>query len=177
MAKNLIENMSNSDTDTELARELGLGAAMSIGIGTMICAGIFVLPGIAAAKAGPIVVLAFALCGLVAVLIALCMSELSTGRGRLPVRCKVFRPNDGLSDGGMSVVEPHICIGFLYGGVWILCGGSFAYTARSNGSDHDRLADRAQLHRRQRDRRYPECHRSSASHYSYRLFLACDVFR
>jgi amino acid transporter len=52
---------------------------MSIGIGTMICAGIFVLPGIAAAKAGPAVVLAFALCGLVAVLISLCMSELSTG--------------------------------------------------------------------------------------------------
>jgi amino acid transporter len=69
----------SSETSTRLARELGLGAAMSIGIGTMICAGIFVLPGIAAAKAGPVVVLAFALCGLVAVLIALCMSELSTG--------------------------------------------------------------------------------------------------
>ncbi len=79
MAENMNGNMPNSDTGTELARELGLGAAMSIGIGTMICAGIFVLPGIAAAKAGPIVVLAFALCGLVAILIALCMSELSTG--------------------------------------------------------------------------------------------------
>lgn len=79
MAENLNGNMPNSDTSTKLTRELGLGAAMSIGIGTMICAGIFVLPGIAAAKAGPIVVLAFTLCGLVAVLIALCMSELSTG--------------------------------------------------------------------------------------------------
>ncbi|MDJ0765196.1 MAG: amino acid permease [Myxococcota bacterium] len=69
----------NGDTGAKLARELGLGAALSIGIGTMICAGIFVLPGIAAAKAGPIVVFAFGLCGLVAVLIALCMSELSTG--------------------------------------------------------------------------------------------------
>ena len=71
--------MPNTDADVKLTRELGLGAAMSIGIGTMICAGIFVLPGIAAAKAGPIVVIAFALCGFVAVLIALCMSELSTG--------------------------------------------------------------------------------------------------
>ncbi len=71
--------MPNTDTRVKLTRELGLGAAMSIGIGTMICAGIFVLPGIAAAKAGPIVILAFALCGFVAVLIALCMSELSTG--------------------------------------------------------------------------------------------------
>jgi len=79
MDKNLNGNIPDEDTGTELARELGLGAAMSIGIGTMVCAGIFVLPGIAAAKAGPIVVLAFALCGLVAVLIAFCMSELSTG--------------------------------------------------------------------------------------------------
>lgn len=79
MDKNLKEDIPDDDTGTELVRELGLGAAMSIGIGTMVCAGIFVLPGIAAAKAGPIVVLAFALCGLVAVLIAFCMSELSTG--------------------------------------------------------------------------------------------------
>ena len=50
----------NGEESTKLARELGLGAALSIGIGTMICAGIFVLPGIAAAKAGPVVVLSFA---------------------------------------------------------------------------------------------------------------------
>lgn len=79
MGNNLKKDTPDGDIGTELARELGLGAAMSIGIGTMVCAGIFVLPGITAAKAGPIVVLAFALCGLVAVLIALCMSELSTG--------------------------------------------------------------------------------------------------
>ncbi|MDJ0831807.1 MAG: amino acid permease [Desulfobacterales bacterium] len=79
MDKNLKGDIPDDDTGTKLVRELGLGAAMSIGIGTMVCAGIFVLPGIAAAKAGPVVVLAFALCGLVAVLIAFCMSELSTG--------------------------------------------------------------------------------------------------
>ncbi|MDP6178857.1 MAG: APC family permease, partial [Desulfatiglandales bacterium] len=73
------EDRLNADTIVRLARELGLGSAMSIGIGTMICAGIFVLPGIAASKAGPMVVFSFALCGLVSVLIALCMSELATG--------------------------------------------------------------------------------------------------
>lgn len=57
---------------------MGLGAAMSVGSGTMICAGIFVLPGIVASKAGPVVIFAFSLCGLVAVLIATCMAELST---------------------------------------------------------------------------------------------------
>lgn len=45
----------------------------------MIGAGIFVLPGIASSKAGPAVLLAFVICGLVSTLIALCMAELSTG--------------------------------------------------------------------------------------------------
>ncbi len=64
---------------TRLARDLGLGAAMSVGVGTMIGAGIFVLPGIMASKAGPAVLVSFASCGLIAVLVALCMAELSTG--------------------------------------------------------------------------------------------------
>ncbi len=68
-----------SGPQTRLARDLGFGAALSIGVGTMIGAGIFVLPGIVANKAGPIVIFSFALCGLVSVLIALCMAELATG--------------------------------------------------------------------------------------------------
>jgi len=79
MSKDPNEVSPAGEPSTKLARELGLGEALAIGIGTMVCAGIFVLPGIAAAKAGPVVVLSFTLCGLVAVLIALCMSELSTG--------------------------------------------------------------------------------------------------
>lgn len=69
----------NSNMGTRLARNLGLGAAMAVGVGTMIGAGIFVLPGIVANKAGPAVLISFASCGFVAVLIALCMAELSTG--------------------------------------------------------------------------------------------------
>lgn len=69
----------NANARTRLARDLGLGAAMSVGVGTMIGAGIFVLPGIVASKAGPAVLISFASCGLIAVLIALCMAELSTG--------------------------------------------------------------------------------------------------
>ena len=68
-----------SNSQTRLARDLGFGAALSIGVGTMIGAGIFVLPGIVASKAGPVVIFAFALCGFVSVLIALCMAELATG--------------------------------------------------------------------------------------------------
>ena len=70
---------AESGPQTRLARDLGFGAALSIGVGTMIGAGIFVLPGIVANKAGPIVIFSFALCGFVSALIALCMAELATG--------------------------------------------------------------------------------------------------
>lgn len=72
-------NASNANTGTRLARDLSLGAAISVGVGTMIGAGIFVLPGIVASKAGPAVLISFTTCGMIAVLVALCMAELSTG--------------------------------------------------------------------------------------------------
>ncbi len=72
-------NDPHANDQTRLARDLGLGAAISIGVGTMIGAGIFVLPGIVASIAGPAVLVSFGTCGLIAVLIALCMAELSTG--------------------------------------------------------------------------------------------------
>ncbi|MGA1869437.1 MAG: amino acid permease [bacterium] len=63
----------------KLTRELGLFEALTIGVGTMICAGIFVLPGIAAYKAGPGAIFSFAICAFVSLFIALCMAELATG--------------------------------------------------------------------------------------------------
>jgi len=69
----------NPNTSTQLARTLGFWAALSIGVGTMVGAGIFVLPGIVASKAGPAVLISFLTCGIVSVLIALCMTELATG--------------------------------------------------------------------------------------------------
>ena len=64
--------------EEELAKDLGLVSAMTIGIGTMIGAGIFVLPGVAAQEAGPIVVLSFIIGGCIAMLNALSVSELGT---------------------------------------------------------------------------------------------------
>ncbi len=64
--------------DEELAKSLGLISAMTIGIGTMIGAGIFVLPGVAANEAGPVVVLSFLIGGGVAMVNALSVSELGT---------------------------------------------------------------------------------------------------
>ncbi|MCL9813670.1 amino acid permease [Natranaeroarchaeum aerophilus] len=65
--------------DQELARDLGFLEAYTLGLGTMIGAGIFVLPGIVAESAGPASMIAFAIGGVVALLAALSLSELATG--------------------------------------------------------------------------------------------------
>jgi len=65
-------------SDEELAKDLGLVSAMTIGIGTMIGAGIFVLPGVAAQETGPIVVVSFIIGGMIAMVNALSVSELGT---------------------------------------------------------------------------------------------------
>ncbi|ELY94190.1 amino acid permease-associated protein [Natrialba hulunbeirensis JCM 10989] len=65
-------------SDEELAKDLGLVSALAIGIGTMIGAGIFVLPGIAAQEAGPLVVVSFIVGGMIAMINAFSVSELGT---------------------------------------------------------------------------------------------------
>lgn len=62
----------------KLERTLGLPSALAIGIGTMVGAGIFVFPGIAAGYAGPAAMISFILGGLVALLVALPTAELAT---------------------------------------------------------------------------------------------------
>ncbi|SER11095.1 amino acid permease [Natrinema salaciae] len=64
--------------DEELAKDLGLLSAIAIGIGTMIGAGIFVLPGTAVARAGPLAALTFVIGGVTALFTALSASELGT---------------------------------------------------------------------------------------------------
>ncbi|GAB3418501.1 amino acid permease [Haloparvum alkalitolerans] len=65
-------------TDEELAKDLGPLAALTIGIGTMIGAGIFVLPGTAVARAGPLAAATFVIGGVIALFTALSASELGT---------------------------------------------------------------------------------------------------
>jgi amino acid transporter/nucleotide-binding universal stress UspA family protein len=69
-------------SDEELAKDLGLFAALTIGIGTMIGAGIFVLPGTAVARVGPLSALTFVLGGVIAIFTALSASELGTAMPR-----------------------------------------------------------------------------------------------
>ncbi|WP_336001933.1 amino acid permease [Halorientalis halophila] len=65
-------------SDEELAKDLGPLAALTIGVGTMIGAGIFVLPGDAIQQSGSLAVVAFLIGGGIALLTALSASELGT---------------------------------------------------------------------------------------------------
>jgi len=62
----------------ELERDLGLPSVLAISIGAMIGSGIFILPALALDIAGPAVVVAYALAGLLVVPAALSKSEMAT---------------------------------------------------------------------------------------------------
>ena len=62
----------------ELERDLGLPSVLAISIGAMIGSGIFILPALALEIAGPMVVFAYALAGLLVVPAALSKSEMAT---------------------------------------------------------------------------------------------------
>ena len=69
-------------TEEDLAKDLGPLAALTIGVGTMIGAGIFVLPGDAISRAGSLAGGAFVLGGVIALFTALSASELGTAMPR-----------------------------------------------------------------------------------------------
>ncbi|RKZ31191.1 hypothetical protein DRQ36_02990 [bacterium] len=65
-----------------LSKEIGLLGVFAICTGAMISSGFFLLPGIAASKAGPAVILAYILSGLLIIPTLFSMSELSTAMPR-----------------------------------------------------------------------------------------------
>ncbi|MEZ3162692.1 APC family permease [Halorubrum sp. RMP-47] len=69
---------SDSGSQGELDRTIGLAGAVTIGTGTMIGAGIFVFPGLAAGRAGPAAAISFGIGAVIALLVALPTSELAT---------------------------------------------------------------------------------------------------
>jgi len=60
----------------ELERDLGLQSVIAISMGAMIGSGIFILPGLAMAEAGPAVILAFVLAAILVVPAAISIAEL-----------------------------------------------------------------------------------------------------
>lgn len=75
-------SVSETSQLSELPRVISLFSATMLGVGAMIGAGIFVLSGIAAGEAGPALILAFALNGLVAFAIGACYAELASAMPR-----------------------------------------------------------------------------------------------
>ncbi len=72
------ESAPGSEPTGSLHRSLGLYAVLTISIGAMIGSGIFVLPGLAFKIAGPAVILAFFLAGVVVAPAALSKAEMAT---------------------------------------------------------------------------------------------------
>ena len=92
--------------EVRLAREMSVFSVTMIGVGAMIGAGIFVLTGIAAGVAGPALILAFLLNGIVTLFTAMAYAELGScfhdaGGGYLWVKEGLPQPNGFLS-GWMS---------------------------------------------------------------------------
>ena len=95
-----------NNSSVKLSRDLGLFSVTMIGVGAMIGAGIFVLTGIAAGVAGPAILLAFLLNGIVALFTASAYAELGgsipeAGGGYLWVKESLPQPTGFLS-GWMS---------------------------------------------------------------------------
>ncbi|MFW5789883.1 MAG: amino acid permease [Bacillota bacterium] len=63
----------------ELVKDLGLTEALTIGIGVMIGAGIFILPRFAIGNAGPAAIFSYILAGLIAMISAASTAEVATG--------------------------------------------------------------------------------------------------
>ena len=106
---------ASSASEQELARDLGFLEAYTIGVGTMIGAGIFVLPGIVAENAGPAGMISFLIGGVVSLLTALSLSELATG----------------MPKAGGSYYYVNTALGSFFGSVvgWSMWGGLMFATA------------------------------------------------
>ncbi len=74
--------MAAGGSDNGLSKELGLFDVFAISTGAMFSSGFFLLPGLASAEAGPAVVLAYLLAGLLVVPAMLSKAELSTAMPR-----------------------------------------------------------------------------------------------
>jgi basic amino acid/polyamine antiporter, APA family len=77
-ARRTIESLQNAAATSGLSRTLSPWQLVLLGIGCIVGAGIYVLPGVAAAHyAGPAVMLSFLLAGGAGTLAALCYAELT----------------------------------------------------------------------------------------------------
>ena len=127
-ASELVEVTDEVDVtegDVELERTIGLVGGFSIGVGTMIGAGIFVFPGIAAGQAGPAAAGSFAIGMVVALLVALPASELATAMPRSGGG--YYFISRGLGTLAGAVVGISLWLGLVFASAFYLMGfGNYA---------------------------------------------------
>ncbi|WP_276250478.1 APC family permease [Haloarcula rara] len=108
------------DEETELERTIGLVGGLAIGIGTMIGAGIFVFPGLAASTAGPAASLSFAIGGVIALLVALPTAELATAMPRSGGG--YYFISRGLGTAAGAIVGLGLWLGLVFASAFYLIG-------------------------------------------------------
>ena len=106
--------------ESELERTIGLSGGLAIGIGTMIGAGIFVFPGLAAGRAGPAAAASFAIGAVVALLVALPASELATAMPRSGGG--YYFISRGLGAGAGAIVGLGLWTGLVFATAFYLVG-------------------------------------------------------
>jgi amino acid transporter/nucleotide-binding universal stress UspA family protein len=107
-------------TESQLDRTLGFTEAMTLGGGTMIGAGIFILPAIAAEGAGPASSISFGIAGFVALLAALSLAELATG---MPISGGSYHyVNRGLGSFFGSIVGWGMWTGLMFASAFYMVG-------------------------------------------------------
>ncbi|MEF8775800.1 MAG: APC family permease [Haloarculaceae archaeon] len=121
----ITEDVTVHEESVELERTIGLVGGLAIGIGTMIGAGIFVFPGLAAGDAGPAAALSFAIGGGIAMLVALPASELATAMPRSGGG--YFFISRSLGSAAGAVVGLGLWLGLVFAAAFYLVGlGSYA---------------------------------------------------
>lgn len=125
--------MTSNHRSQQLERTLGAREALTIGIGTMVGAGIFVFPGIAAGQAGPAAALSFAIGALVALAVALPASELATAMPRSGGG--YFFVSRGLGSWAGALIGVGQWLGLVFASAFYLVGfGEYAAEALSRAS-------------------------------------------
>jgi amino acid transporter/nucleotide-binding universal stress UspA family protein len=108
----------------ELIRELGLKEGLAIGLGTMIGAGIFVLPAVAVERAGQAAALSYLIAGLICLPVAMIVSELATGMPRAGGSYTFITQALGPLAG--SVVGPANWLGLTFAnGFYLIAAGQY----------------------------------------------------
>ncbi|MFC7199402.1 APC family permease [Halospeciosus flavus] len=109
----------------QLERTIGLVGGLAVGVGTMIGAGIFVFPGIAAGRAGPAAAASYAIGGVIALLVALPASELATAMPRSGGGYYFISRALGTMAGAMVGIS--LWLGLVFASAFYLVGfGSYA---------------------------------------------------